>query len=163
MDHAPPSLENTMADGAMMYAEGRRPRLALLYSVSIGLLGGLIGLGGAEFRLPVLACLLGYAARQAVALNLAVTLATVLAVLGSRGALLSLGSLANLIPVVLALIGGSVLGASFGPSLTGRLSDRQFERVIFALLVGLGGGLILDSVLTHEPVGLIDSAISSQV
>ena len=63
MDHAPLSLENTMADGAMMHAEGRRPRLALLYSVPIGLLGGLIGLGGAEFRLPVLACPLGSAAR----------------------------------------------------------------------------------------------------
>jgi hypothetical protein len=40
------------------------------------MLGGLIGLGGAELRLPVLAGPLGYAARQAVPLNLAVSLMT---------------------------------------------------------------------------------------
>ena len=33
----------------------RSPVAALLYGAPIGLLGGLIGLGGAEFRLPVLA------------------------------------------------------------------------------------------------------------
>jgi uncharacterized membrane protein YfcA len=32
----------------------RSPLAALLYGAPIGLLGGLIGLGGAEFRLPVL-------------------------------------------------------------------------------------------------------------
>jgi uncharacterized protein len=44
----------------------RRPRVAFLYSVlPIGTLGGFIGLGGAEFRLPVLVGSLGYPARQA--------------------------------------------------------------------------------------------------
>jgi hypothetical protein len=33
----------------------RSPVAALLYGAPIGFLGGLIGLGGAEFRLPVLA------------------------------------------------------------------------------------------------------------
>jgi hypothetical protein len=36
------------------------------YAVPIAVLGGLIGLGGAEFRLPVLAGPLGYSARRAV-------------------------------------------------------------------------------------------------
>lgn len=36
------------------------PRLAFFYAVPIGALGGLIGLGGAEFRLPVLAGVLSY-------------------------------------------------------------------------------------------------------
>jgi uncharacterized membrane protein YfcA len=50
-----------------------RSVLAFLYAVPISLLGGLMGLGGAEFRLPVLAGPLGYRARQAVPLNLAVS------------------------------------------------------------------------------------------
>jgi uncharacterized protein len=51
----------------------RSPTLAALWGAPIGLRGGLIGLGGAEFRLPVLAGVFGYAARRAVALNLAIS------------------------------------------------------------------------------------------
>jgi hypothetical protein len=41
---------------ALKPTEVRRSSLAALhYGAPIGLLGGLIGLGGAEFRLPVLA------------------------------------------------------------------------------------------------------------
>ena len=44
-----------------------------------------MGLGGAEFRLPVLAGPLGYPARQAVPLNLLVSLVTLFASLLIRG------------------------------------------------------------------------------
>ena len=43
----------------------------------IGTLGGLIGLGGAEFRLPILISLFGYAALEAVILNKAISLVVV--------------------------------------------------------------------------------------
>ncbi|MGH2403190.1 MAG: sulfite exporter TauE/SafE family protein, partial [bacterium] len=52
-----------------MESGGRNRKLAFAYAVPIGVLGGLIGLGGAEFRLPVLAGPLGYSAREAVPLN----------------------------------------------------------------------------------------------
>lgn len=39
---------------------------AALAGIAIGILGGLIGLGGAEFRLPVLIALFGFAALQPV-------------------------------------------------------------------------------------------------
>jgi hypothetical protein len=94
--------------------------MASAYGVPIGMVGGSIGLGGAEFRLPVPAGPLGYRTRQAVALNLAVTLATVTAALGTRGGAFPLDSLANPIPAMSALIGGSVLGASFGSGIVGR-------------------------------------------
>jgi uncharacterized protein len=68
----------------------RSPTLALLYGGPIGLLGGLIGLGGAEFRLPVLAGVFGYKARHAVALNLAISLITVVSALLIRAGTLSL-------------------------------------------------------------------------
>lgn len=45
-----------------------KPLLAFFAAIPIVLLGGLIGLGGAEFRLPVLAGPLRYAAKQAVPL-----------------------------------------------------------------------------------------------
>ena len=159
----PFSTAKTIVGGTATCAESLRPKLALLYSAPIGLLGGLIGLGGAEFRLPVLAGPLGYSARQAVPLNLAVTLVTILASLGSRGASLSFGSVDAYLHVILALIFGSVMGAFLGSYLAGRLSERQFERVILVLLLGLGGGLILDSVVPHESSGTIFDAVTVQV
>ena len=44
----------------------------------IGVLGGLIGLGGAEFRLPLLISVFGFAALQAVIMNKAMSLIVVL-------------------------------------------------------------------------------------
>ncbi|HYN23105.1 MAG TPA: sulfite exporter TauE/SafE family protein, partial [Thermoanaerobaculia bacterium] len=44
----------------------RHPLAALLYGAPIGVLGGLIGLGGAEFRLPVLKSVFRYPTRRAV-------------------------------------------------------------------------------------------------
>src|SRR5215207_6140226 len=92
----------------------RSPVAALLYGVPIGLLGGLIGLGGAEFRLPVLAGVFGYAARRAVALNLAISLVTVVSALLIRGGRLSFAPLLGLLPVVVAMIAGAVSVAYVG-------------------------------------------------
>jgi len=68
----------------------RSPIRAILWGAPVGLLGGLIGLGGAELRLPVLVGAFGYAARTAVALNLAIRLVMVVSALLIRGGMLSL-------------------------------------------------------------------------
>ena len=67
-------------------AADRRPLFAFLAAIPIAVLGGLIGHGGAEFRLPVLAGPLRYAARQAVPLNLAISLITLATSRVSRAA-----------------------------------------------------------------------------
>lgn len=48
------------------------------WGASIAVLGGLIGLGGAEFRLPVQAGVFKYRTLQAIVINLAVSLVTVI-------------------------------------------------------------------------------------
>ena len=88
-------------------------QLGFLYTVPIGALGGLI-MGGAEFRLPVLAGVLGYSARQAVPLNLAVSLITIAASLAIRGRTLSITSVLPLLPVVLSLITRAIATAFLG-------------------------------------------------
>ena len=70
--------------------------LAFLYSVPIATLGGLMGLGEAEFHLPVLAGPLKFAARHAVPLNLAVSLVTLAAAVVTRSCTLSFAPLAPL-------------------------------------------------------------------
>lgn len=133
----------------------KRSRLAFLYAVPIGLLGGLIGLGGAEFRLPVLAGPLGYPARRAVPLNLAVSLVTILAAFLSRGRSLSLRPLVGLWPEMLALIGGAVVAAFFGTTLVHRVSNKQLERVILVFLVTIGLALVVEAFLPQEIPGLL--------
>lgn len=136
----------------------RRPRLAFLYAVPIGLLGGLIGLGGAEFRLPVLAGPLKYPARQAVLLNLAVSLVTLVVSLAIRSRTLSLSPVVPFLPAVLALIAGAVITAFFGAALAGRLSNEQMERLILVLLVGIGLALIVEGFLPQEIPALLPAA-----
>ena len=53
----------------------------------VGTLGGLIGLGGAEFRLPVLVGLCRFEIRQAIVVNVLVSLVTVVFSLAFRHAM----------------------------------------------------------------------------
>src|SRR3712207_1929641 len=133
----------------------RSPIAALLYGAPIGLLGGLIGLGGAEFRLPVLAGIFGYAARRAVALNLAISLVTVLSALLIRGGTLSLAPVLGLLPVALAMTAGAVSAAFLGVALVHRISERMLERFILVLLVGIGGALVVEAFLPQEVSGFL--------
>lgn len=134
--------------------------MALLYGAPIGLLGGLIGLGGAEFRLPVLVGVFNYAARRAVALNLAISLITVVSALIIRGGTLSLSPLVALLPVVLSMIVGAVSAAYFGTALVHRVSERLLERIIFVLLVVIGSALIVESFLPQDIPALLPGALA---
>jgi uncharacterized protein len=133
----------------------RSPVAALLYGTPIGLLGGLIGLGGAEFRLPVLAGVFGYTARRAVALNLAISLVTVMSALLIRGATLSFTPLLGLLPVVVAMIAGAMSAAYVGTALVHRMSQRLLERVILVFLVVIGTALIVEAFLPQDVPGLL--------
>lgn len=139
------------------------PRLAFLCAVPIGALGGLIGLGGAEFRLPVLAGVLGYSVRQAVPLNLAVSLITIAASLAIRGRTLSFDAVLPLLPVVLSLIAGAIITAFLGAALAGRLSNEQLERTILVLLVGVGIALIVESLLPQKIPALLPAVLSWRI
>lgn len=141
--------------GAAGERRARHLGRAFGYAVPIGALGGLIGLGGAEFRLPVLAGPLGYPARQAVPLNLAISICTIAAALAIRGRTLSFAGVAPLAPAVGALIAGAVVAAFFGAALLGRLSDARLERTILALLLGIGTALIVEAFLPQEAPGFV--------
>lgn len=156
MSRKPPSSVAELTDNALAQ---RRLRLSFLYSVPIGALGGLIGLGGAEFRLPVLAGTLGYSVRQAVPLNLAVSLITIVASLVIRGKTLSFDAVIPLLPVLLSLIAGAIVTAFFGALMAGRLSNEQLERAILVLLVLIGVALTIESFLPQTIPALLPSAL----
>jgi len=138
----------------------RSSKLAALYGAPIGLLGGLIGLGGAEFRLPVLAGVFGYRARRAVALNLAISLITVVSALLIRAGTLSVDPVVALLPVVLAMIAGAVSAAYLGTAFVHRISEHVLERIILVLLVVVGTGLIVEAFLPQEVPGFLPDALA---
>jgi uncharacterized membrane protein YfcA len=119
------------------------------------MLGGLIGLGGAEFRLPVLAGPLGYAARRAVPLNLAISITTIIAALLIQSGSLSLSSITPFLPSMLALFVGAVVSAFFGASLSNELTNEQLERIILLLLLGIGIALVVEAFLPQTVPGLL--------
>ena len=67
-------------------AQPRNNAAAFAGGAIIGTLGGLIGLGGAEFRLPLLIGAFRFAALQAVILNKAMSLVVVATALPFRAA-----------------------------------------------------------------------------
>lgn len=136
------------------YTHGR-PWYAFGIAIPIGVLGGLIGLGGAEFRLPVLAGPLGYTARRAVALNVAISLITVLASLAIRSRTLTLTPIMPLLIPMMAMIAGAMITAFVGTALVGRLSNERLEQVILVFLVLIGSLLIIEGFLPAQLPALV--------
>jgi uncharacterized membrane protein YfcA len=123
----------------------------------IGTLGGLIGLGGAEFRLPLLLGLFRFRALEAVILNKAMSLIVVATALPFRAATVPLSAVADSWSIILNLLAGSLLGAWLGAGWATRLSSRGLYRVIAGLLVVIAVALLFghgkqaaDGLLTGE-------------
>ncbi|MEX0807587.1 MAG: sulfite exporter TauE/SafE family protein [Dongiaceae bacterium] len=109
----------------------------------VGALGGLIGLGGAEFRLPLLIGPFGFAALEAVILNKAMSLVVVLFSLFFRTGTVPLDSVASHWAIIVNLLAGSLLGAWFGASWATRLRSELLYKVIAVLLVVIAAVLLI--------------------
>lgn len=125
---------------------GRRVS-AFGYGAAIGTLGGLIGLGGAEFRLPVIMGSFNFAAHKAVPLNLLISLITIAASLGFRVTVFPTGAVEPHMAEIMGLIAGGVTAAWFGAGLLHRMSAHALERVIALLLLFIAGLLLVEAVL----------------
>jgi uncharacterized membrane protein YfcA len=115
----------------------------------VGTLGGLIGLGGAEFRLPLLIGLFRFRALEAVIMNKAMSLIVVAASLIFRLKVVPLDGVASHWPTILNLLAGSLLGAWLGAGWATQLKSATLYKVIAVLLVLIAGLLLVG----HEAVG----------
>lgn len=132
----------------------RAPGAAALTGATVGVLGGLLGLGGAEFRLPVLVGYFRYSLRSAIALNLAASLLTVVVAAGSRLLLAQEFPSAALLPIGIAMMAGGMLGAETGSRWLARTSERALHAAVRTLVVGIGVLLMVESVTPWESPGL---------
>ncbi|WP_326631797.1 sulfite exporter TauE/SafE family protein [Nonomuraea fuscirosea] len=116
---------------------------AFAAGAAVGVLGGMIGLGGAEFRLPLLISLFGFAALAAVIMNKAMSLIVVLTALPARLAAVPLAELAAHWSVAANLLAGSLLGAWAGASWAVRMRTATLYKVLAALMVVMAAALVL--------------------
>jgi uncharacterized membrane protein YfcA len=137
--------------------------LAFAWALPVALLGGLIGLGGAECRLPILAGPLRHSLREAVPLNLAVSLVTLVAALAVRLPSHSLAPLHGFLPVVLAVMLGATITVLAGTNAVGRLPETHLARAIVGLLLLIGVMLISAAMLPQRMPVLIPEVVSVQI
>lgn len=131
-----------MTDAANTSTTRNRPA-AFGAGAIIGALGGLIGLGGAEFRLPILIGFFNFAALEAVILNKAMSLVVVATALPFRAGTISFGTIADHWAIVVNLLAGSLLGAWFGAGWATRLKSETLYKVIAGMLVAIAIVLVV--------------------
>lgn len=119
------------------HASPARARAGFGWGALIGALGGLIGLGGAEFRLPVLVGRFRLPTLEAVILNKAMSLVVVAAALLFRGGTITPDILIAHLDIVLNLLAGSLIGAWWAAGHAMTMPRQWLNRIIMVLLVGL--------------------------
>lgn len=131
------------AEGGGSAGSGRPMPLVFVAGAAVGVLGGMIGLGGAEFRLPLLIGVFGFTALSAVILNKAMSLVVVATALPARLAAVSLGELEAHWAVAVNLLAGSLLGAWVGASWAVRMRTATLYKVLAVLMVGMAAALVV--------------------
>jgi uncharacterized membrane protein YfcA len=115
------------------------------WCIPIGGLGGLIGLGGGEFRLPVLMYALGFDAKSAIPLNLVVSLVTLAFSMLVRSRAVSADAILPYLPDVIGLATGGLLSAYYGAQLVQGLADKRLVQTVGVLLAGVGVLMLVET------------------
>ncbi len=107
----------------------------------LGFAAGLIGVGGGEFRIPVLLYILKFPVVAAITVNLLVGLLTVIASFLRR---FQLGLLSgHCLTIAMVMSPASIIGAYIGAALTERIPEKPLKKIlaVFLITVGLKIGL----------------------
>lgn len=128
--------------------------LAAGTGAAVGILGGMIGLGGAEFRLPLLIGLFGFLALQAVILNKALSLVVVTTALPARLLGVPYSEVADHWGVIVNLLAGSLIGAWLGATWATRMKSKTLYRVLAVLLVLIAVTLVATHLGDLHPTGI---------
>ena len=132
-------------------------------AAAAGIAGGLIGLGGAEFRLPLLLGPLRVPLREAVPLNLLVSLCVVLAALPLR--LLQAPAVPEMryVAGTVAIALGATFAASRGATMFASLHSMNLAMLIRGLLFVLGAIMLAEAVFPLSPLGLLGTNAAVQL
>lgn len=127
--------------------------LAFIAGGAVGLLGGLIGLGGAEFRLPLLIGLFGFAAISAVMLNKTISLVVVSSALLFRTTTIPFEALISSWDVAFNILCGSLVGAWMGASWAIKMKSRTLYQTLAIMLIFIAVVLLFGhNAIATEPL-----------
>lgn len=101
----------------------------------IGTLGGLIGLGGAEFRLPVLISLFKFHALEAVILNKIMSLVVVFFAFFFRLFSISINDILSNYMIIINILLGSIIGAYLGADIATKIKTTSLYKIISIMLI----------------------------
>jgi uncharacterized membrane protein YfcA len=135
----------------------RRQTEGFFAAGAVALLAGLIGLGGAEFRLPILKGWFRLPSLKAVIFNKATSLVVVAFALLFRSHEIPFGALADHTGIILNLLGGSLIGAWISAGAAMRISEEMLDRIIMMLLLALAFLLLANHMATVEPGVLFEA------
>jgi uncharacterized membrane protein YfcA len=144
-----------MPDVNSLSGRKTQPVTAFTGGAVIGALGGLIGLGGAEFRLPLLIGFFRFVALEAVIINKAASLVVVASALPFRLGAVPIDAVAGHWPVIVNLLAGSLIGAWLSAGLATKLKAQTLYKVIAVLLLAIAVVLVLghgDDTAIHPPL-----------
>jgi uncharacterized protein len=145
----------------------RRPLAAASAGAAVAILGGLIGLGGAEFRLPLLIAVFAVFPHRAIRINLLISLGTLAMAAVVRLGVLGSSNVANYRSEIFGMLVGGVIAAWVGAGLLARIPKERIMAVIAILLLAtailLAGESLLHggawSAFAHDTVVRIPAAI----
>jgi uncharacterized protein len=113
----------------------RRPLAAAFAGACVAILGGLIGLGGAEFRLPILIGIFALFPHRAVRTNLLISLATLAMAAAARLSFVSETSVASFQVEIAGMLLGGVAAAWLGAGYLRSIPKARMMGLIAALLL----------------------------
>lgn len=124
----------------------RRPLAAFCAGAAVAVLGGLIGLGGAEFRLPLLIAVFELYPQRAIRINLLVSLATLAVSAAARLGFTHDTHVTDFIPETATMIAGGIFAAWIGAGALLRIPKARLVAVIAMLLVAIAALLAAETV-----------------
>lgn len=127
---------------------------------AIGTLGGLIGLGGAEFRLPLLVSVFGFASLDAVMINKMSSLIVVAFSLPFRSQSIPWHRVYENYGIIINVLSGSLIGAWIGAHYATKIKTALLDKLIMLLLVGLAFGMIFGhNLMDGSQIQLVQAGI----
>jgi uncharacterized protein len=126
----------------------RRPLAAAGAGAAVALLGGLIGLGGAEFRLPILIAIFALYAHRAVRIHLLISLATLAVSAVARLGFLQSVDLADFGVEIAGMLAGGIFAAWFGAAYLSRIPKTRMLGIIAVLLLATAALLAAETMIS---------------
>ena len=136
----------------------RETVIAVVAGLATGVAAGLVGVGGGEFRIPVLIRVLRLPLKLAAGVNLLIGLCTVFMSLVRRWGQLAWTRDEIVLVAIMGML--SLIGASCGCLLRGRLPLGPLKRIVSVYLVVIGLWMLYEATAQAEHVLLHPTGVS---